>query len=305
MEIKERLGFAGRVAAYFIDSKLTPLIILASILLGIFAVMMTPREEEPQIVVPMIDLFVSYPGATPKEVEERVTKPLEKKINEIKGVEYIYSMSRPGGTLIITRFLVGQDMEQSLVKFWNKLMSNREILPPGAGDFVVKARTIDDVPILALTLWSDVYSSFELRRIASEISDEVKKASDVSEVGIIGGERRQLKVVLDYGRMAGYKVSPLQIMGAVGKSNQTIPSGRFESGNREYLLETGEFIKNAKELEGLVIGVYGGRPVYLRDVASVIDGPDEPANYVSFGAGPATPTPPVPPLVRGGIKFLP
>lgn len=285
METKEKLGFAGKVAAYFIDSKLTPLIILASILLGVFAVLMTPREEEPQIVVPMIDLFVPYPGGTPKEVEERITKPLEKKINEIKGVEYIYSMSRPGGTLIITRFLVGQDMEQSLVKFWNKLMSNRDVLPTGAGDFVVKARTIDDVPILALTLWSDRYGPFKLRRIASAIADEVRKGSEVSEVTLIGGERRQFRVALDYARMAGFNVSPLQLMGAIGKANVTIPAGKFESGNREYLIEAGEFVRSTRELEGLIISVQGGRPVYLRDVASVSDGPEEAVNYVSFGVG--------------------
>lgn len=300
METKENLGFAGKVATYFIDSKLTPLIILASLLLGIFAIVMTPREEEPQIVVPMIDLFVPYPGGTPKEVEERITKPLEKKINEIKGVEYIYSMSRPGGTLVITRFLVGQDMEQSLVKFWNKLMSNRDVLPLGAGEPIVKARTIDDVPILALTIWSDRYGPFELRRIASDVADEVKKGSDVSEVTLIGGERRQFRVALDYARMAGFRVSPLQVMGAIGKANSTIPAGRFESGNREYLIEAGEFVRSARELEGLVIGVQGGRPIYLRDVASVIDGPEEAVNYVSFGSGPAFSG-----HVRAGLKAAP
>jgi multidrug efflux pump subunit AcrB len=162
----DKLGLAGKIARAFIDSKLTPLIVIASLLLGLYAVLVTPREEEPQIVVPMVDIYLPLPGSTPKEVEERVVKPFECKMWEIKGVEYVYSMSGPGMGLVTVRFLVGEDMEKSLVKLYNKVMSNRGILPPGAGEPLVSPRSIDDVPILSLTLWSQRYDHFTLRRVA-------------------------------------------------------------------------------------------------------------------------------------------
>src|SRR6266498_2170810 len=189
----DSLGFAGKVARTFIDSKLTPLIVGASLLLGLYAIMMTPREEEPQIVVPMVDIYLPMPGSTPQEVEERVVKPLESKMWEIKGVEYVYSASRPGLGIVTVRFLVGEDMEKSLVKLYNKVMSNRGILPPGAMEPLVVPKSIDDVPILALTLWSDRYDSYTLRRVARELCDELKKSDNVAETEIRGGLRRQLK----------------------------------------------------------------------------------------------------------------
>ena len=160
------LGFAGKIARTFINSKLTPLIVAASLLLGLYAVLVTPREEEPQIVVPMVDIYLPMPGSSPKEIEERVIKPFEAKMWEIKGVEYVYSMSRPGLGIITVRFLVGEDCEKSLVKLYNKVMSNRTILPPGAMEPLVVPKSIDDVPILTLTLWSDRYDYYQLRRVA-------------------------------------------------------------------------------------------------------------------------------------------
>ncbi|MBI5639450.1 MAG: efflux RND transporter permease subunit [Nitrospirae bacterium] len=284
----KRIGISGRIAKAFIKSKLTPLIVFASLLLGIFAVIVTPREEEPQIVVPMIDVMVSFPGASAKEVEERVTKPMEKFLCEIKGVEYVYSIARPGTNLTIVRFYVGEDMEASLVKLYNKLMSHYDMIPPGVSQPLVRPKSIDDVPILTLTLWSDRYSGYELRRTAQELCEEIKKDRDVSETGIIGGQKRQVRLVLDPARLKAYSASVFQIMSALQKANFVLASGAFSSGNREYLVETGSFLKTAEEIGSLVIGVHNSRPVYLRDVALIKDGPEEPSNYVFMGLGPAS-----------------
>jgi multidrug efflux pump subunit AcrB len=169
------LGVSGRLAALFVDSKLTPLIIIASLLLGLFAVILTPREEEPQIVVPMADVWLSFPGASAKVVEEQLTKPIERKLSEIKTVEYVYSISRPGGALIIVRFYVGEPMEQSLVDLYDKLMSNQDLLPPGAQPFQVKPRDVNDVPIVTLTLSSERYTDFQLRQLGDRVLEDAKK----------------------------------------------------------------------------------------------------------------------------------
>ena len=183
-----QLGFAGRIAHYFINSKLTPLIMVFSILLGAFAVLQTPREEEPQIVVPMMDVFVEMPGSTAQEVEQRVTTPMEKLIWEIPGVEYVYSTTRPGLSMAIVRFKVGEKEEDSIIKLYNKLYSHFDLIPPGASKPLIKPRSIDDVPILALTFWSNRYDSYTLRRVASEVDREIKSIDDVSANA---GDRRR------------------------------------------------------------------------------------------------------------------
>ncbi len=282
------LGFAGKIARAFINSKLTPLIVGASLLLGLFAVKMTPREEEPQIVVPMVDIYLPLPGSSPQEVQERVVKPFEAKLWEIKGVEYLYSMSRPGMGIITVRFLVGQPMEESLVKLYNKIMSNRTLLPPGASEPLVVPKSIDDVPILALTLWSERYDHGTLRTVAREVADELKKSENSAEVTITGGLSRQLRVTLDAPRLSGYTLSPLQVAAVLQKSNVSLPSGSFSSGNREMLVDTGGFLNSVEAVKRLVVGVYGGKPVYLSDVARVEDALSEPVDYVFMGIGPAT-----------------
>ncbi|MCL5966794.1 MAG: efflux RND transporter permease subunit [Deltaproteobacteria bacterium] len=280
-------GIAGRIASAFIESRLTPLIVLASILLGVGAVLLLPREEEPQIVVPMIDVFVQMPGASAKEVEERVTKPMEKLLWEIPGVEYIYSTSSPGRSLAIVRFRVGEDEEKSIVRLNQKMFANFDLIPPGASRPLVKPRSIDDVPILALTLESDRYDPFILRRIADQLHDQVKSVPDVSEVKVIGGQRRQVRVILDPARMAARGVAPAALVPVLEQANRQLQAGSFSSGNREFLVDTGGFLHTAEEVGQVVVGVYGGRPVYLRDVARIADGPEEPADYVLFGRGPA------------------
>jgi multidrug efflux pump subunit AcrB len=285
----EKLGISGKIASAFIQSKLTPLIVIAALILGLFAVIVTPREEEPQIVVPMIDVMVAYPGASAREVEERVTRPMEKFLWEIKGVEYVYSIVRPGSNLTIVRFYVGENMEDSLVKLYNKLMSHYDLIPPGVSEPMVKPKSIDDVPILTLTLWDQTgrNSGYELRRIAGELCTEIKKDKDVAEFTLIGGQKRQVRIDLDPVRLKAYHLSAFQIMDALRKANFLLPSGKFSSGGEEILVETGEFIRNAAELGRIVVGVDNGRPVYLDLVATITDGPEEPQHYVFMGLGPA------------------
>ena len=280
------LGPAGKFAQAFINSKLTPLIIVASILLGIGAVLLLPREEEPQIVVPMIDVFVQMPGASAKEVEERVTKPMEKLLWEVPGVEYIYSTSSPGSSMAVVRFFVGQNEEASIVRLNQKLFANFDLIPPGADPPIVKPRSIDDVPILALTLSSDRYDHVMLRRIAAQIHDQIKEVADVSEVKIIGGQRRQISVTLDKDRIAAYNVAPAGILSMLKQANQQLQSGSFAAGNRESLVETSGFLQSAEDVGNVVVGISNNHPVYLRDVSLVQDGSEEPADYVFYGTGP-------------------
>ncbi|OPX92811.1 MAG: Efflux pump membrane transporter BepE [Syntrophorhabdus sp. PtaB.Bin006] len=286
----ETLGIAGKIAKAFIRSKLTPLIVVASIILGVFAVIVTPREEEPQIVVPMIDVFVTFPGASAQEVDERVTKPMAKLLWEIKGVEYIYTMSRPGMSIAIVRFYVGQDTEKSIVDLYNKLMSNYDRIPPGVSLPLVKPRSIDDVPITSFTLWSDQYNGYDLRRVALELCDELKKDQDIGEFHVTGGQKRQVAIIVEPSRLKAYGVSPLQIVDVLGKANFLMPSGKFSFQNREFVVETGGFLTSSEDIGGVVIVVFQGRPVYLRDVVRITDGPEEPANYVFMGFGPASKT---------------
>ena len=282
MRLPDQLGPAGRFARAFIDSKLTPLVILASLALGTFAVLMLPREEEPQIKVPMIDIFVGMPGASAREVEERVTKPMGKLLWEIPGVEYIYSTSSPGGAMAVVRFYVGEDEEDSIVKLNQKMFANFDLIPPGATPPLIKPRSIDDVPILALTLWSRRYGPFELRRIAAQVHDVIKQVPNVSAVEIVGGQRREIRVTLDEARLAAYALTPLEIHQALAAANRRLPAGSFAAANREFVLETGDFLRNASDVASVVVGVFQNKPVYLRDVARVEDGGEEPAQYVHY-----------------------
>ncbi len=278
-------GMAGRIAHAFIDSHLTPLLIAASLLLGLFAVWQTPREEEPQIVVPMLDVFVGMPGASAKEVEQRVTIPMEKLLREVPGVEYLYSTSSPGGSMVIVRFYVGVKEEDAIIRTYNKLYSNFDRIPPGVTQPLIKVRSIDDVPILAVTFWGKNYDAFQLRRIAGEADEAVKQVDNVSETTLIGGQRRQLLVTLDPERLASYRTSPAVIAHAFQVSNRRMASGSFAQENQEIAVEAGDFIRSVDDARRLVVGVSNGRPVYLEDVAQVKDGPEEPSNYVFFGAG--------------------
>ena len=284
--MKQNLGIAGRIAATFLNSKLTPLFIVASLLLGGFAVMVIPREEEPQIIVPMLDVTTALPGASPSEVEQRVTVPLESILREIPGVEYVYSTSSPGNSLVIVRFLVGTREEDALVKVYSKLYANPDKLPPGASQPVVKQRSIDNVPILTLTLWGKGYSSYQLRQLAAELQHSIQQVPDVSESVLIGGQPRSMRVILNNDRLAGYSLSAGTVVSRLQAANASVQAGEFAAGNQEFRVDAGEFFHSKDDLANVVVATSHGSPVYLRDVAAEItDGPDEPGNYVSFGVG--------------------
>jgi len=281
------LGIAGRIAQSFIDSKLTLLIVIASLLLGVFAVVMLPREEEPQIKVPMVDVLVSMPGFHAKEVEERATRPMEKLLWEIPGVEYIYSTSSEGQSTVIVRFKVGENMESSLVKLNQKLQQNFDRIPHGVSMPLIKARTIDDVPILALTIHSPHYDHLTLRRLAAQVDDSIKQVPLVAETTIIGGAQRQVRVLLDPVRLASRNLSPAGLVPMLQQANKQYSAGNLTSDNHEIIVETGAFLQTADDVGNVVVGAYSGKPVYLRDVADIVDGAEEPSQYVFFGSGAA------------------
>ena len=281
------LGVSGRIAKAFLTSKLTPLLVVFSLLLGAFAVLVTPREEEPQIKVPMVDVFVGLPGATAQEVERRLVTPLEKALYEIPNVEYIYSTSQPSGGMIIVRFYVGTDPDQAVVRVHSKLAELAPSLPPGAMPPVVAPRSIDDVPVLAYTLWSETESPMVLRQVAEELKAELTKHPRVAQVWVLGGQRRVVRVSFDKDKLAAYHVSLLQAYQAVAGLNWSLPAGSFAQANQEVAVEVTGFFRSAEEVRRAVVAVYMGRPVYLGDVAEVVDGPEEPAQYAWMLGGQA------------------
>ncbi len=285
--MKGKTGVAGKIAGLFIDSKLTPLIIIASILLGLAAVIALPREEEPQIIVPMVDIFVRMPGASAQEVETRITSPMEKLLWEIPGVEYVYSTSSPGVSMAVVRFYVGQNEEESIVRLQSKLMANMDRIPCAASPPLIKPRYIDDVPILAITFHGPDMDHFTLRRVAAEVENIVKRVTDASITTLIGGLPRQVNVRFDPLRLAAYGLDIEQVAQLLCAANQEADAGSYASPGGLVQVHTGGFLKTRRDVEAIVVGLSQSRPVYLRDVATVTDGPGEPDQYVFFGTGPA------------------
>jgi len=280
-------GISGKIAQFFINSKLTILLMVGLMIIGVYSSFLIPREEEPQIIVPMADVMVGYPGASPMEVESRVAKPLEKIISNIKGVEHVHTMAMNGQAMLIVQFFVGQDVERSYVKLYDELAKHEDMFPKGVYKPVVKTRSIDDVPILGITLWSDKMDDFQLRQIAEEVTSEVEKVKDVAITKEIGGRNRELKVVLDKDKMAENGVDALGIMQMIQANNGSSQSGSFVKNDQEYLVTTGKFLSSSEDVESLVVGVNKNRPVYLKQVAKVEDGASTPRSYVSFGYGKA------------------
>jgi multidrug efflux pump subunit AcrB len=285
-------GAAGRMAAAFIHSKLTPLFIVASMALGILAVVALPREEEPQIIVPLVDVFVEMPGATPADVEQRIARPVEQLLWEVPGVEYVYSTSSPGQALVVVRFKVGEPQEAALVRLNQKLAANPERIPPGAIGPIVKPRSVDDVPILAVTLWSSRYADDQLRAVAGQLREAIAEVADVSEVTLIGGRPRQVRVNIDPARLAAYDLDPLSVQHAIARTNVRESGTGPVTGGVMPGLEAGSRLRNVEDLRGTALASRGGRPVLVRDVAEVVDGDAEPSSYVTFqsrvsGAQPA------------------
>jgi multidrug efflux pump subunit AcrB len=285
-------GTAGRLAAAFVSSKLTPLFIGASLALGALAIVALPREEEPQIIVPMVDVLVEMPGATPEEVEQRVTRPLEQLLWEVPGVEHVYSTSAAGRSMVIVRFLVGQAEEAALVRLNQKLAANADRIPPGVIGPLVKPRSIDDVPILALTVWSERYGDDQIRALAAQLRDAVAEVTDVSEVTLIGGRPRQLRVDVEPSRLAAYQLDPIAIERAIAATNTRRAATGPVAGGRTVELEAGTHLTTADDVRRVVVSTSRGRAVTVGDLATVADGAAEPASYVvhqsrASGAHPA------------------
>lgn len=280
-------GFAGNIAKAFITSKLTILLMIAFLLIGAYSTFLIPREEEPQIEVPMADIMIGYPGAQPKEVEARVTAPLEKIVANIKGVEYVYSTTMQGQAMLIVQFYVGQDVERSMVKLYSELLKNMDKMPQGVTMPMIKSRAIDDVPMLGLTVWSKHYDDYRLRQISEVLTSEIKKIPDVAAVNIIGGRSRQVKVILDKAKMAGSHVDFLSIAKQLQASNVQLPAGTLLKQDSAFSVQTGNFLRTADDVANLIVGSNGQQPVYLKQVARVVDGPETPNQYVYFGRGAA------------------
>jgi multidrug efflux pump subunit AcrB len=278
-------GLAGKIAKGFIGSKLTVLLMIVFMVIGVYSSFLIPREEEPQIDVPIADIFVGYPGASPTEVESRVIKPLEKLISNIKGVEYVYSTSMKEQGMVIVQFYVGEDIERSFVKLYNEINKHMDLMPEGVTFPLVKTRAIDDVPMLGITLWSETYDDFRLRQLAEELADEIEKINDVSATHRIGGRDRQIQVVLDKDKMAAAGLGFMEIAEMIKTNNTQLDAGSFNSRDIELKVKTGEFLQTRDDVENLIVGSKENQPIYLRQVASVVDGPEISKNYVSLGYG--------------------
>ncbi len=278
-------GLSGNIAKAFIQSKLTILLMIGFLLIGGYSTMLIPREEEPQIDVPMADIFLRYPGASPKEVEARVSQPLEKIISNIKGVEYVYSTSMKGQAMLIVQFYVGEDIERSLVKLYNELMKNMDKMPTGVMMPLVKTRAIDDVPVLGLTLWSEKYNDYELKQLGQALTNEIKKIPDVASINILGGRSRQVSVTLDKDKMAQSHVDFLSISKHIQGSNAQLSAGNLISRDTAFSVDAGNFLSTAEEVGNLIVGSNNGQPVFLKQVASVEEGAENPSQYVFYGYG--------------------
>jgi multidrug efflux pump subunit AcrB len=282
-----KTGLSGGVAQRFLNSKLTPLLIAFSLVLGVGAVMTTPREEEPQIRVPMIDVAVGLPGATPREVERRLVEPLERAIWEMAGLDYVYSVAQADGALVTARFDVGTEPELALTRLYGKLMANMDQMPPGATPPLVTLHGINEVPILTLTLsgGSDDGDGYLLRQQAVELAAELKRLPDVAESWVIGGAPREVSVTLDPQALAARGLSGGAVFQALGAVNIDLPAGALVSENRSVPVRVGHLLRNVEDVAEVVIAVVGDRAIRLRDVATIDDGPARPDQYVAFLPG--------------------
>ncbi len=276
-------GLIARIVRQFLNSQLSIILIVASLSLGFAAILATPREEEPQIVVPLADIYVYAPGASPQEVEKLVATPLERLLWQIDGVEYVYSMSRSDMAIVTVRFFVGEHREQSMVKLHNKITMNVDQVPPIVSGWVIKPVEIDDVPIVNLTLYSDRYNDFDLRRMGEEVLSRLASIKNISRTEIVGGRKREIRVELLPERMAGLGVSIFEVQQALKGADAAVTAGSFSRFNREFTVISSSFLSSSREVAALMIRVKDDRPVYLRDIARIEDGPEEPVSYSRIG----------------------
>ena len=285
------LGIAGRTAAFFLDSRLTPLVALVLAFLGVFALAVTPREEEPQIDVTMANVFVPFPGASAADVEQLVAIPAEQVLSQIQGLEHVWSVSRPGQALITVQYKVGVKRNDAIVRLHDTILSHKDWLPPElrVGDPLVKPKGIDDVPIVALTLWTRdaARGAYELERVAHAVEAELKRVPGTREVTTIGGPGRAVQVLLDVDKLNAADLAAADIARMLQAANSALPAGELVRGNQTLRVETGEFLHSAQDVRDLVVGVHDGQPVSLSDVARVVDGPPPPSHYAWHGIGKA------------------
>jgi multidrug efflux pump subunit AcrB len=285
------MGVSGNIARFFLKSQMTPLIALIALLLGVFAVLVTPREEEPQINVTMANVLIPFPGASARDVADLVATPAEQVLSKISGVEHIFSVSRPGMAILTVQYKVGEDRIQALVRLYDTVQSHRDWVSPNLGvqEPIVKPVGIDDVPIVAVTLWTSdpERGAYELEQIAHAAEIELKRVKGTREVSTIGGPKHVVRVVMDAERMNAFQVTAQDIRDALQVSNASQPSGKLVSQNQEILVQTGTFLSSAADVEKLVVSVQGGNPVFMTDVARILDGPDQPGRYLWLGTGPA------------------
>jgi multidrug efflux pump subunit AcrB len=281
------LNIAGRIANYFVDSKLTLLVILVAVLAGSMAILSTPREENPQIVVPAANIIVSKPGASPEEVQQLIVKPLEAILQGLKGVEHTYGMAMDSVGVVSVQFAVGQNKEDSLVKLYDRIMSNIDRLPPGTRQPLIKPVDVDDVPILTISLSSSTLDDRQLRAIANDALEHLRRVEGVSVSFIHGGRPRQISVQLDLDRMRQYSVTLLDIRRVLEATNVDIPSGTLVNRNTVSTVSAGGMLRTAADVGNLVVALHAHRPVYLKDVASISDGPGEIEHVHRIGYGPA------------------
>jgi multidrug efflux pump subunit AcrB len=281
------LGLTARLVKLFLLSKLPTIIIIVCLLAGAAALLYTPREEDPQITVPMVDILIRFPGASPQEVENLAVINLEKKLWEMQGLEDLYSQSRNGFAVVTAKFKVGENLETSLFKVYNQTFSNIDQVPSGVTGWVVKPMNINDVPMVTLALYSNRADDFELRRVADELLHRLQSIPDAGRSYVVAGRKRQVRVVPDPARLAGHGLDLAALSQAIEVSNVNLPAGHFSRQDKEYLVQAGPFLKSADEVADLVVGVNQGKPVYLRDVANVIDGPQEQVEASTIAFGPA------------------
>jgi multidrug efflux pump subunit AcrB len=282
------MGISGKIAALFQRSQMTPLIALIAFLLGLFAVLVTPREEEPQINVTMANVFVPFPGASARDVENLVARPAEQVLSRIAGIEHVYSVSRPGMAVITVQYVVGEDPIQALVRLYDTVNSNRDWVSPnlGVGEPIIKPKGIDDVPIVTLAFWTKdaARAAFEMQQVARAVEIEMKRIPGTRDVVTLGGPGHVIRVAMDAERMASHGITAQDLKAALQLSNALQPSGNLVSGNREILVETGTYLETAADVKRLVVGVDAGKPVFMSDVAAISDGADQPSQYVWHGS---------------------
>jgi len=281
------MGISGKIAALFQRSQMTPLLALIAFLLGVFAVLVTPREEEPQINVTMADVFIPFPGASARDVENLVARPAEQVLSRIAGIEHVFSVSRPGMAVVTVQYKVGEEPIQALVRLYDTINSHRDWVSPnlGVGDPIIKPKGIDDVPIVTLTFWTRdaERAAFEMQQVARAVEIEMKRIPGTRDVVTVGGPGHIIRVAMDAERMAAHGVTAQDLKAALQLSNALQPSGSLVAGNREVFVETGTYLETAADVGRLVVGVDGGKPVFMADVTRIDDGADQPAQYVWHG----------------------